>query len=306
MMQQTGQKQHAPAGMAAPKGSLRTRKGNRLGQRARRALSEKMYGSEAKHVEHEPAQPHSSKAAGNTGGKTAGKTAGKTGGKSKQSVSSAPVAKHTATTPVHSRLQNHDRQAADTSEKSCREPDGPLLRGVVDESHPSWVAYRQHKAKLRLKPVGKKTVFRDYGGPVEAVADCAGPRLEPHPVLAPVDGTKQPSQRVPEDSGGLCRMAQGEMKRRSEKSWGDAGRGTVAELLPAVTVEQARGGDGQGSKRREPAKRGGRAGNSCTVEDKMKGFHPSWIAAKQRKSQLAKLQELSITTPGGNKIKFDD
>ena len=74
MMQQTGQKQHAPAGMAAPKGSLRTRKGNRLGQRARRALSEKMYGSEAKHVEHEPAQPHSSKAAGNTGGKTAGKT----------------------------------------------------------------------------------------------------------------------------------------------------------------------------------------------------------------------------------------
>lgn len=288
---QAGQKQRLPAGMGAPKGALRTGKGNRLGQRARRALSEKLYGSKAKHVKQGSAQPH-------VPPQLHGSNAG---GKSNQFAAGTPLVQHVATRPDHSSLQNHDRQVADSGNKPWGEPGGHR-RGVVDESHPSWIAYRQQKAKLRLKPLGKKTIFTDDGGRVEAIADCAGPRSDPAEP-GPVDGTIQPSQHVREDSGGLCAMARTEMNRGRGKNWGDAGRGTVAELLP---VEQARGGDGKGGTAREPVTQGGRARNSGDIEDKMKGFHPSWIAAKQRKLQLAKLKVLSKAAPGANKIKFDD
>ena len=278
---------------AAQTGPVRSGSGNRLGQRARRALAEKMHGSQAKHIKPEPARSH----------RALLKDASAAGGRHKNSASMNTVKREFAVKADQSSSQNHDRAAAVDANKPRREPTQAVLRGVVDESHPSWVAKRQQKARLRLKPMGRKTVFGDGGGKAEISGGCTSPQLAP-PTLTAEDWAGRSSQSGHAAFGQAVGAIDGDKVRGRGKSWGDAGRGTVEELLPAAPVEQARGRDQQDSLGQEVNHGDGRVGTDSAA--KMKGVHPSWVAAKQRKAQLAKLQQMSKSSSGGNKIKFDD
>eukprot|EP00892_Ulva_mutabilis_P008300 jgi/Ulvmu1/5842/UM025_0101.1 len=232
---------------------------NRLGQRARRALSEKLHGKQANHVKPEPAS--CVKAAGS-------------------------IAKDAEVEP----------------------PKGPEesghLRGVVDESHPSWVAKRHQKALSRLKPTGRKTVFKDGAEP-EAVTVISEPPVTDTPVVGrkvEVWAASKNYQEAP--AGGAVKVH--DSCKGGGRSWGDVGRKAVASFVPDFSTPVPRKRLAMHALPDVGIAPAAHAGMGQKPNDeKLEGLHPSWVAAKRRKIELAKLQILS-NSAASKKITFDD
>lgn len=193
--------------------------------------------------------------------------------------------------------QNHE-MASRAEGQAGRGP----VRGVVDESHPSWVAKRQQKALLRLKPRGRRTVFRDEESKeVIAVGTlCQVPDSSPFVR----EGSKERMCGSSRDASTGRATIDGDRNQGRGKSWGDADRGAVASLVldcPA-TVCRSVGKKAMASDASVEHVRMMPQQADATLE----GMHPSWAAAKRRKIELAKLQAMSAAFPAGKKITFND
>ena len=268
---------------------------NRLGQRARRALSERLYGTDAKHVTTEGGQRVAANAVHELRARTSTKDHHvQHTGHDVANTQGAQISKV--------RGQNHERPVSAVERPLGNPPTS--LRGVVDESHPSWVAKRRQKELSRMKPCGRRTVFKDEEG--EDVARVSPALQVPDTPLSAENHGTQCGIKSPIGSCVVAGVLGSDRKRSREKSWGDAGRETLSGFAPDWPKAGPCGNVESRSPVGHAMKLDSRDDRREQPDGKLSHLHPSWAAAKQRKVELAKLQAMAMAYPTGNKIKFDD